>query len=52
MVWQEEQWEEDLSEFAHIADPLALQGAEVAGDAAVFEVDDAGERLVEQGSHG
>ena len=41
----------NLSELSNIADPLALQGAEVLGDSAALEVDDTGERLVEQGAN-
>jgi hypothetical protein len=38
----------DLAKLADVADLLALEGTEVGGDAAVFQVDDAGERLVEE----
>lgn len=38
----------DLSELANVSDLLTLQGAEVLGDSAVLEVDDTGERLIEQ----
>jgi hypothetical protein len=43
-----------LSELADIADALALECAEVCGDATVLEVEDSSERLIEQGpgSHG
>jgi hypothetical protein len=37
-----------LSELADIADAFSLEGAEVGRDARVFEVDDAGEGLVEE----
>jgi hypothetical protein len=37
-----------LSELADIADLLTLQGAEVLGDSAVLEVDNAGEGLVKK----
>jgi hypothetical protein len=37
-----------LSELADIADALALECAEVCGDATVLEVDDSSERLIEQ----
>lgn len=42
----------DLAELADVADALALEGAEVGGDSGRLEVDDAGERLVEQASDG
>lgn len=38
----------NLAKLSNIADLLALQGAEVLGDAAVLEVDNTGEGLVEQ----
>jgi hypothetical protein len=38
----------DLAKLSDIADLLALQGAEIGGDAAVLEVNDTSERLVEQ----
>ncbi len=38
----------DFAEFANIANTLALQSAEVSGDAAVFQVDNTGERLIEE----
>lgn len=38
----------NLAELANVADLLALQGAEVFGDSAVLEVDDASEGLVEE----
>ena len=41
----------NLSELSNIADPLALQGAEVLGDSAALEVDNTGEGLVEQGAN-
>jgi hypothetical protein len=37
-----------LSKFADIANTLALEGAEVSGDAAVLEIDDSSERLIEK----
>lgn len=42
----------DLAEFTDVAYALALEGVEVGGDARVFKVDDAGERLVEEGPDG
>lgn len=42
----------DLAELADIADALALEGAEVGGDARVLEVDNSGEGLVEQTADG
>ena len=42
----------DLAELADVADALALERGEVGGDAAVLEVDDAGEGLVEEGADG
>ena len=42
----------NLSELSNIADPLALQRAEVLGDSAALEVDDTSEGLVEQRSDG
>lgn len=42
----------DLAELADVTDALALEGGEVGGDAAVLEVDDAGEGLIEEGADG
>lgn len=42
----------DLSEFTDVADSFALEGTEVRGDAAVLEVDNTGEGLVQQGTDG
>lgn len=42
----------DLAELADVADALALEGAEVGGDAGVLQVDDAGEGLVEKTANG
>lgn len=42
----------DLAKLADIANTLALEGAEVRGDAGVLEVDDTGERLVEERTDG
>jgi hypothetical protein len=42
----------DLAELADVADALALEGAEVGGDARRLEVDDAGEGLVEKAADG
>jgi hypothetical protein len=42
----------DLAELADVADALALEGREVGGDAAVLEVDDTGEGLVEERAYG
>lgn len=41
-----------FSKLADIADALALEGAEVGRDTRVFQVDDAGEGLVEEGTDG
>jgi hypothetical protein len=41
-----------LSKLADIADAFALEGAEVGRDAGVFQVDDAGEGLVEERADG
>jgi hypothetical protein len=41
-----------LSELADIANTLALEGTEVSSDATVLEIDDSGERLVEQRPNG
>ena len=43
-------WKLYLSELADIADTLALEGAEVGGDTAVFEVDHSGEGFIEERS--
>lgn len=42
----------DLAELTDVTDTLALERGEVGGDAAVLEVDDAGEWLVEEGADG
>lgn len=42
----------DLAKLADIANLLALERAEVLGDAGVLEVDDAGEGLVEKRADG
>lgn len=42
----------DLAELTDVADALSLEGSEVGGDAAVLEVDDSGEGLVEEGANG
>lgn len=42
----------NLAEFADVADAFAFEGVEVGGDAAVFEVDDSGKWLVEEGADG
>jgi hypothetical protein len=42
----------DLAELADVTDALALERGEVGGDAAVLEVDDAGEGLIEEGADG
>jgi hypothetical protein len=42
----------DLAELSHIADALALETAEVSGDAGLLEVHDAGERLVKEAADG
>lgn len=42
----------DLAKLANIADSLALEGAEVGGDARILEVDDAGEGFVEKTTDG
>ena len=42
----------DLAELADVADALALEGAEVGGDARALEVDDAGEGLVQEAADG
>jgi hypothetical protein len=44
--------EKHLSKLADIANTLALESAEVGRDAAVLEIDDSGERLVEEGPNG
>ena len=41
-----------LSELADIADAFSLEGAEVSRDAGVFQVDNAGEGLVEERADG
>jgi hypothetical protein len=41
-----------LSELADIANTLALEGAEVGGDATVLKIDDSGKRLIEKRSNG
>jgi hypothetical protein len=41
-----------LSKLADIADAFALEGAEIGRDAGVFQVDDAGEGLVEERADG
>jgi hypothetical protein len=42
----------DLAKLADIADALALERSEIGGDSGVFEVDDAGEWLVQKTSNG
>lgn len=42
----------DLAEFSYVTDLLALERAEVGGDAAVLEVHDARKRLIEERSDG
>jgi hypothetical protein len=37
-----------LSKFANIADAFALEGAEVGGDTAVLEINDARKRFIEE----
>lgn len=41
-----------LSEFPDITNALPLESGEVRGDVVIFEIDDTGERLVEQRSDG
>ena len=42
----------NLAELADVTDALALEGAEVGGDARVLEVHDSGEWLVEETADG
>lgn len=42
----------DLAKLADVADALALERAEVSGDARVLQVDNAGEGLVEKAADG
>ena len=41
-----------LVEFADVADMLAHEGVEVGGDTTVLEVDDRGDWLIEERTHG
>jgi hypothetical protein len=42
----------DLAKLAHVANSLALEGAEVSGDARLLEIDDASEWLIKQAANG
>lgn len=42
----------DFAKLAHVANPLALEGAEVSGDARLLEVNDTGEWFVKQAADG
>jgi len=41
-----------LAKLANIADSFALEGAEIGRDARVFQVDDTGKGLIEEGTDG
>jgi len=42
----------DLAKLAYVADTFALEGAEVARDAGLFEIDYAGEGFVQEAANG
>jgi hypothetical protein len=44
----ERKYTTNLAELSDVTDPLALQGPKVLGNSAILEIDNTGERLVEQ----
>lgn len=51
-MYQEKVVTNYLAELSNIANTLALEGLEVSGNTTVLEIDNSGERLIQEGTEG